>query len=65
MTIIHHHRDLAASLLAKILGARKTIDIIKIHSIQLKGRKMHPHFDSQCAREAYSTEIPASVPLGQ
>lgn len=64
MTIIHYHSDLAASLLAKILGARKIRDIIKIHSAQLKGRKIHLH-GSQCAREAHSTEIPASVPLGQ
>lgn len=57
MTITHHHGDLAASLLAKILGARKIIDIIKTHSAELKGRKIHLHRGSQCAREAHSTEI--------
>lgn len=65
MTIIHHHGDLAASPLAKILGARKIIDIIKIHSAQLKGRKINLHPGSQCACEARSAEIPASVPLGR
>lgn len=65
MTITHRHGDLAASLLAKILCARKIIDIIKTHSAELKGRKIHLHPDSQCAREAQSAEIPACVPLGQ
>lgn len=65
MTITHYHSDLAASLVAKILGERKIIGIIKRHSAQLKGRKIHLHSGSQCAREARSTEIPASVPLGQ
>lgn len=41
------------------------MDIIKIHSAQLKGGKIHLHPGSQCARKAHSTEIPASVPLGQ
>ncbi len=64
MTIIHHHGDLAASLAAKILGVRKIIDIIKTHSAQFKGSKIHLHPGSQCAREAHSAEIPARAPLG-
>lgn len=65
MTTIHHRGDLAASLLAKILGVRKITDIIKIHSAWLQGRKINLHPGSQCACEAHSTDIPASVPLGQ
>lgn len=64
-TIMNHHDHLAAGLLARICCARKIIDRIKIHGVQLKGRKIEQHPGSPHACEANSSEIPVCVPLVQ